>query len=326
MNQSLNISPSQILLPERIIDSSGEKFQQNYNHSPFIFSHNLAGHPLFEISRLVELSETLSSNNEYRKPRCHAADVSVGDKWGDAQLKEQVSEAIANIQESNTWVLLYSVQVDPDYKVLLDQIIVELEECIGKSLHQDITWLDAYIFIASPHAVTNYHIDHESTFLFQIQGERDVNVFSPSDRQILSESEIESYYQGNLDAADYKAENQRKAHVFHLTPGKGVHHPVLAPHCYKNGTHYSVALGIHFCLRPYDLVSRVYQVNYFLRKLGLTPTPPGHSVLLDRFKIFLIGLFSKRNPVTKFELIRSGLQRIHIFLKPVRLFTRLVKH
>jgi hypothetical protein len=325
MNQTSNILQSNSMLFKPIFNSNGEEFRQSYNCSPFIFSHNLAGNPLFEIPRLVELSKTLSSKDEYRKPRCHVADVPIDHKWADAQLKERVSEAIENIAESNAWVLLYSVQVDPDYALLLDRIVTELENQVGMPLRQEITWLDAYIFIASPDAVTHYHIDHEATFLFQIKGEREANVFDPKDRLILSEPEIESYFQGNLDAAIYKSENQDKAHVYNLTPGRGVHHPVLAPHCYKNGGGYSIALGVHFCLRSYDLISRVYQVNYFLRKLGFNPTPPGQSALQDRLKIFLIGLFSKRKPTDKFELMDSGLQRIRALLRPLKRLRALAK-
>jgi hypothetical protein len=313
-----NLKP-QSIPSKHIINSNGEDFRQNYNCSPFMFSHNLEGHPLFKLPRLVELADTLSKKEGQRKPRCHVSDTRVDYKLcGDAQIKEQVVEAIANIEKSDSWVLLFSVQGDPEYAALLEQIIVELEERTGKPLRQEITWLDAYIFIASPHAVTSYHIDHESTFLFQIQGDREANIFSPSDRQILSEEEIENYFLGNLDAANYKAENQSKAYVYPLTPGKGVHHPVLAPHCYKNGDRPSIALGVHFCLRSYDLRSRVYQVNYFLRKVGLKPTPPGQSMFRDYPKIFLLELFSKRNPVSKFELMDSGLQRIRNYLSPIK--------
>jgi hypothetical protein len=322
MNPMSDIFQSKSIFSNCIINSDKKDFLQKYNRSPFMFSHNLAGNPLFEIPRLAELASTLSSNDKYRKPRCHVANVPVDHKWADAQLRDQISEAISNIVESNAWVLLYSVQVDPDYAKLLDQIINELETLVGMPLRQEITWLDAYIFIASPHAVTHYHIDHEATFLFQIQGEREANIFSPSDRQILSAPEIESYFQGNLDAAIYKAENQHKANVYGLVPGKGVHHPVLAPHCYKNGNSHSIALGIHFCLRSYDLVSRVYQVNYFLRKLGFNPVAPGKSALQDRLKIFLIGMFSKRNPTNKFELMDSGVARIRSFLRLLKKFAR----
>jgi hypothetical protein len=326
MNQPLDISRNQVILPERIINLDGEEFKQKYNQSPFMFSHNLAGHPLFEIPRLVELADTLSSRDECRNPVCDVAGTLIDNKWGDARSKEQqVSEVISKIQDSNAWVLLYSVQFDPAYASLLEQIIVELEELVGIPLRQEITWLDTYIFIASPHAVTNHHIDHEATFLFQIQGEREANLFCPNDRQILSDLEIENYYQGDFSAANYKVESQSKAYVFPLIPGKGVHHPVLAPHCYKNESHYSVALGIHFCLRSHDLLARVYQVNYLLRKLGFKPTSPGQSVLQDRLKILLIGLFSKRNPDSKFELIRSGAQRIRSYVRRVKRLVNLIK-
>jgi hypothetical protein len=314
-----NLKP-QSIASKHIINSDGEDFRQNYNCSPFMFSHNLEGHPLFKFPRLIELANTLSNKNGHRKPICHLSKMRIDHKLcGDGQdHKDPITETIANIEKSNSWVLLYSVQGDPEYAALLEQIITELEKQVGKPLRKEITWLDAYIFIASPHAATSYHIDHESTFLFQIQGDREANVFSPSDRQILSEEEIEDYFQGNLDAANYKAENQSKANIYSLTPGKGVHHPVLAPHCYKNGNYPSIALGVHFCSRSYDLQSRVYQVNYFLRKLGFKPTPPGQSVFRDYLKIFLIELFSKRNPASKFELMDSGLKRIRNFLSPIK--------
>ena len=39
-----------------------------------------------------------------------------------------------------------------------------------------------------------------------------------------------------------------------------------------------------------------YQANYYLRKLGLNPTPPGKSALLDNTKrlVVQVGLNSKK--------------------------------
>jgi putative methyltransferase (TIGR04325 family) len=322
MSQSPAMNQTESTPLKRILQVEPSKLREGFNRFPFLFSHNLAGHPLFELPRLVQLSETILNTEGHRQPRCQVARVSIDNKWSEIPAKTRIAEAIARIEEDDSWVLLYSVQTDPAYKALLDQIVTDLEELVGMPLRQEITWLDAYIFIASPHAITPYHIDHENTFLFQIQGEREVNLFDGSDRQILSDREIENYYLGDLEAADYKAENQSKAHVFHLTPGQGVHHPSLAPHCYKNGERYSIALGIHFCLRPLDLLARVYQANYYLRKLGLKPTPPGQSMMRDNLKIALIGLFSKRQPANKFELLRSGVMRLNGSLKLAR---RIVK-
>ncbi len=331
-NSQLSSNESEINLPDlpaRIIEGDASDFREKFNRSPFMFTHHLGDHPLFEIPRLVKLATTiLQSENEVdRQPTltpddlipfsgvcCATSKVPVHLKWYDMEVKDKLLEHMANIEQSDSWLLLYSVQRDPEYKALLHQIVGEIEKLTGKSLEKEITTLDAYIFVASPHSITPYHIDHESTFLFQIHGERDSNLFNQYESQLLSDQELESFYDGNLSAANYKEEHQSKAYVYPLGPGKGVHHPVLAPHWYKNGNSYSVALGIHLGLRSFDLQARVYQVNYFLRKLGLKPSSPGKSALLDSIKINLIGLFSKRKPKTKIEVLRSGIARIRAIL------------
>lgn len=315
---SIANSPSEqlnLLVPapnfsSQIIKTDTSLFREKFNVSSFMFSHNLAGHPLFEIPRLVELANTILSKGEYAKIACQVGEIPVHFKWSEVPRKQQVLEAIAHIEESGSWILLKSVQLDPEYQTLLDQIVLELEELTGVGLRKEITWLDAYIFIASPHSITPYHIDHESNFLFQIHGDKHSNLFDARDRSILTEKEIESYYIGNLESANYTEEKQTKASVYHLMPGKAVHHPSLAPHWVKNGDNVSVSFSINFCMRSLDLQARIYQVNHYLRKLGLEPTPPGKSVVKDRAKMFAIGLLSQSQPKSKFELLRSGVKKL----------------
>ncbi|QLE58474.1 hypothetical protein [Nostoc sp. TCL26-01] len=308
-NQQLNSrSQSPLIIPERIIETDTSTFTEKFNRSPFMFSHNLADHPLFDLPRLVTLADTILSQNG--RITCQSSKVSVDRKWADIPPKDQVAECLAQIEDSESWLLLYNVQIVPEYRALLEQIIGELEELTGVPLHKQITWRDAYIFVASPHSITPYHIDHESTFLFQIHGARTANIFNPYDPTILSEQEIERYYIGDLSAANYTQEKQKKANVYPLVAGKGVHHPVRAPHCFQNGNSYSVAMGVHFCMRPYDLQARIYQVNFILRQLRLEPKPPGKSALSDKIKIWVMGLLSKRKPGNKYELIRSGVMKL----------------
>ena len=79
-------------------------------------------------------------------------------------------------------------------------------------------------------------MDHESNFLFQIGGEKEVNLFDPADRSVLSEREIETFYIGELNALRYRDEIQSKAMVYQLKPGQAVHHPPMAPHWVRNGS------------------------------------------------------------------------------------------
>ena len=312
-------------LPDRILAVNEADLYQQLNRNSFMFTHNLAEHPLFQIPRLVELASHLITYGP-GSIRCQVSGIPMNLKWTDVKLKEQFQEQlpdfIANIEKSDSWLLLYKAQRDPAYKALLDQIVNELEKLVDFPLRQEITWLDAYIFIASPHSITPYHIDHDSTLLFQMHGERESNLFDPYDRSVLTEQELENFYIGDLDAANYRDENQQKANVYSLIPGRGVHHPVCAPHWYKNGSSYSIALGIHFSLRSFDLKARVYQVNHYLRKFGLKPTPFGQSPFRDQVKIATLGLFTKRKPEHKLEIFQSGILRM---TAPLRFASRMVK-
>jgi len=304
----------------RILLTDLSSFRENFNCSSFEFSHNLAEHPLFELPRIARLAETILAQGKLENFSCfHNDGIFAGSKPGAMQPKERVAEAISHIKESGSWMKLTSVQeVDPEYKSLHDQIILELEEFTGVPLRQEITWSTATIFFASPHTITPYHIDHTPNFLFQIHGNKEVNLFDPSDRLVLTEQEIERFYIGDMESAKYREENQSKASVYSLTPGKGVHHPWLAPHWVRNGSHVSIALSIGFCMRSLDLRARIYQINYFLRKLGLEPTPPQKSSLKDNLKIFSMEVFSKRKPKEHDEVIYSGIKRIKSSLKLVR--------
>jgi hypothetical protein len=307
-------------LPDRIFGVGEAEHYQQFNRDSFMFTHHLAGNPLFQIPRLVELAQHLISYGP-GSIHCQISDIPMHLKWKDApgkgQFQEQIPEFIANIEKSDSSLLLYSVQRDPVYQALLDQIVDELTDLTGAPLRQEMTWLDAYIFIASPRAVTPYHIDHESTFLFQMHGDRQAHLFPCDDRSLLTDQELENFYIGDFDAANFKPEYQSSAKVYSLVPGKGVHHPVCAPHWYQNGDTYSVAMGIHFGLRSFDLQARIYQANHYLRKLRLHPKPPGQSAFRDQLKIQAMGMISKRHPVTKSDVVRSGSDRLRTLIRTV---------
>ena len=327
---------SRSVAKKRLIEPEGSKFSDTFNHNSFLFSHNLAGHPLFELPRLTALAETLLKHEGPSALRWKNSDAPVDAKWAQLPPNEQaasVSEALQNLQKSGSWVVLYRAQNDPEYSALLEQIIDDLEELMGRPLRNEITWKDIYIFTGSPHAVTPYHIDHEMTFLLQVHGNRRAHLWDQKDSSVLTDPEIEGYYLGDLGAANYQEKNQDKACVYPLDAGKGVLHPSLAPHWYKNGDSYSVAIGIHLCLRSADLRARAYQVNAYLRQMGLRPTSPGRSgrpPWRDRIKIGALSLLDKKKPKSKYDLIRSGSLRVMGSLRrlqaPLRLARKLKKH
>jgi hypothetical protein len=146
---------------------------------------------------------------------------------------------------------------------------------------------NAIVFITSPRRITTYHIDRECNFLLQISGDKSISIFDKTDRVVLPEVEIERYWAVDNNAALYKPEHQNRANVYHLLPGQGVHIPVNAPHWVKNGEAPAVSLSVNFEFRN-RRKSDVYRANYYLRRLGLHPTPPGQSELKDRIKRFAV--------------------------------------
>jgi hypothetical protein len=306
-----------------VIEPEGTKFRGDFNHNSFLFTHNLVGNPLFELPRLTKLAEFLIEKEGSGCVRWKNANSPVDAKWEQLPPSQQVanvSEAIQNLDKSGSWVVLYRVQNDPEYSAILEQALDDIEEMIGRPLRPEITWKDSYIFMASPHAITPYHFDHETAFLMQVHGNRLAHLWDQKDRSVLTEEELENYYMGDLGAGTYREENQKKACVYNMDAGKGVHHPVLAPHYYKNGDDYSVAIGVHLCLRDVDQRGRAYQFNSILRKLGMKPTPVGVDPARDERKIRAMNLLDKKNPKTKYDLIRSGAARLK---KPLKVIDKL---
>lgn len=313
-----NMPNNEMNRPERSAKTDGSRlfnheagdFARDFNRLPFAVSHNLAANPLFELTRLVELAKKLWALGDGRV-QIAQGDGRFENRWDELPRKAiSIIEGIRNINDSGSWVLLKSIQEDAEYAALIDQCVEELCGLTGVDLRKEITWIDGYVFIASPGAVTPHHIDHESNFLLQIHGEKNLNVCDPNDRTVLFEEEIENYYAGDLSAAKFKPVSQEKAYVFPIGPGKGLHIPSKGPHWVRNGSDYSISFSINFCVREMDARSKIYQCNHFLRKLDFEPKAPGVSSVSDWLKTAATGNLRKAKAANKYELLRRNLGRL----------------
>ncbi len=288
------------------------EFREKFNAKPFLFHHNLAHSPLFDLPRLAVAAERMLARGDLEKFVSRSGKSALAEaKFRTMPLQERLADTVRQLAGANSWLKLSSVHtVDPDYDELLRQVLREIEGLSGQSLRHAITWSALTVFLASPHVTTPYHIDHESNFLFQIRGAKDLSLHNPGERDIVPEDQLERFYAGDFEAAQYRPELQSRGTVFHLVPGAVVHHPPLAPHWVQNGDEVSISVSIGFCLRPLDRRARVYQVNHYLRRFGLKPRPPGRSKLIDGLKMAGIGLVSKSNPTTPDEILFSGLNRL----------------
>jgi hypothetical protein len=313
---------------ERHLVANPQEFREKFNARPFLFHHDLAESELFTLPRLAAVAERMLARGDLKKFVARSGKSALADaKFKSMPLQAQLAETVRQLADANVWLKLSSVDTaDPEYDQLKKRVLRELEELSGQPLRESITWSSVTVFMASPGVTTPYHIDHESNFLFQIRGAKELSLHNPNERDIVPEDQLERFYAGDFEAAEYRPEMQSRGTMFHLVPGAVVHHPPLAPHWVQNGNNVSVSVSIGFCMRPLDRRARVYQVNHYLRRVGLRPTPPGRSKLRDAVKMAAVGIFSKRNPSTPDEILFSGLRRFSAPPRALKRWVRSLRH
>jgi len=304
-----------------VVDSAAWK---TIGRSPFTFNHQLAHHPLFDISQLAHLARSVVRRGD---PNKFGVRFESSGRRDDPDIERlasqgQLAELVERIERGGVWLKMSSLhELDPAYEQLRTNYVAELEDLTKLRLRDEISWSGLSVFVASPNMVTPYHFDHDVNFLFQIQGEKDVFLFDQEDRFVLTEQEIERFYRGRAFAGVLREETRHSGRKYRLVPGIAVHQPPLAPHLICNADNVSVSVSIWFALRSLDRRAKIYQANACLRQLGWRPAPPGVSGLSDSLKVAALSAVSKTKPATQRELLYSGIDRI---MAPARLAKRML--
>lgn len=271
-----------------LIEANQTEFRAQFNRRSFEISHQLASHPLFQLQSLLELTQrTLATRPEHAY--YDAGKIRVDQRWDQAPKREfSIEDAIKKIETAGAWIILKHAQKDPEYRVLIDGTMAKLKALIGENLEPHIKQEDLIIFITSPNRVSSYHIDRECNFLLQIRGDKTIHVFDQNDREVLTEEELEKFWTVDNNAPAYRPALQNRAKSYLLKPGTGVHIPVNAPHWLQNADNISISLSVNFQFKD-SARANVYRANYFLRRAGLRPSPPGGGPIRDSLKNAMMG-------------------------------------
>jgi hypothetical protein len=249
-----------------------------FDRMPFIIEHSLHLNPLFRVPALIDLSQRLKKNVYF-----DTGDVGIDDRWDTLRRDQTAEEALADLENGKTWLVVKYAHQAPEYARVLDQCLAEAEKLVGVPFRKDIRNEEMIIFVTSPRRIATYHIDRECSFLLQIQGEKTIHIFDRDDRELLPEEEVETFWTIDNNAPRYRPEYQDRAQSYVLKPGEAVHIPVNFPHWVENHDNVSVSVNINVQFK--DAVrADIYRANYFLRRMGLSPTPPARSPIADRAK------------------------------------------
>lgn len=266
----------------RILQLDQARFDADFNKNFFEVQHQLADHPLFQIPRLLELADEMTK--KWPKDIYFDAGVDeIGQRWNGAPADITVEDLMRRIETSKAWIDFKSAERSAEYGKVLNTIMCDILRVSGRQLEKKMRRKQMAIFVTSPNRISTYHIDSEVNFLLQIRGEKEISLFDRKDRDVLPEEEIERSWTIDVNAAIYKPQLQDRATVFKLKPGNGVHIPVNSPHWVKNGNNISVSAAILY--HSWDnAYYNLYSTNYYLRRMGLKPTPPFQSKFLDALK------------------------------------------
>ena len=267
--------------PQSYISGSEEVFSSQFNQHSYEFFHQLAGHPAFEISRLVDLAERVAARKSPHQRAGDAyfnnAEVSTSDKPDSPGLEsEKAVDLVRRIENSQAWIILKHIEREEGYQEILEQCILDALRLSHADILRRTKWFEAILFITSPNRVTEYHIDREVSWLLQIAGDKDIHIFNRADKDVVPEEELERYWTENNRGAIYKPHLESHASVYAMRAGTGVHIPMNCPHWLKNHNNVSITLNVNFQFKD-KYFGNLYRANYHLRRRGLRPSPPGQN-------------------------------------------------
>jgi hypothetical protein len=263
-----------VVRKEDIIEFEDQVFASAFARRPVAVHHNLVGNALLQLETIADLADRFPGRMER-----HRADLPVVTPGGAPELEGPPSDTVRNIEHNNSWMVFWYLEQTPEYKALLDRCLDEAEAHLPPNVGST-RQREAFLFLSAPNSLTPVHFDPEHNFLLQIKGQKDMNVCAfPS--LAAEQRELERYYSGghrNLDEMPSEGE------TFRLEPGTGVYVPSFMPHWVQNGPEASISLSITFRTPASIRAERVQTVNARLRRLRLSPRPPGVSPLTDRAK------------------------------------------
>ena len=257
--------------PEILSDPDGQ-FPSTYNRSTFMFRHGLSGHPLLQLSSLIDLAGRLE---KYDGCYWSNGPAEVTDRWEKgADRRQSLRKTLENIKENDSLVILKFVVHDPIAGPFFCDVLKTIIRLVGPTMAEDVLVGRANILIASPHRITAFHIDSDVNYLLQVAGDKSFAVFDQTDRTLVTDEERELFFNGDESAASFKPDRQSEGTDHDLRAGFGVHVPCMAPHWAHNRDQVSIAVSCCFDLASIQRLGLVYKTNRRLRSLGIRPSSP----------------------------------------------------
>ena len=261
----------------RLVEIDATSFPEAFARRSIYVRHALVDHPLFTMDAIAELADRLPPDS-VRRERGHPAFINP-DGYVDVG-EGPPSATIRDIERNGFRVSLRDIQQAPEYAQLINDCLDEVDALVGER-EGGMRHRAGYLFISSPAATTPMHFDVEHSFLLQVRGAKNVSVAAFDDDPGVLQRERNRYLDGV--GCDFEA-MEAVAETFRIRPGVGVYLPSYVPHWVETEAGVSISFSIPFYTAFCERAAIVHGINRRLRKLHLSPRPPGASEPVDKTK------------------------------------------
>ncbi len=268
---------------EQLLEFDATSFREHFTRDPFEVRHRVHEHPLLTFDAVAELADAMPSQSTGRLTG------QLPFAWGEADciprgVDPRPGEVVRSISTEATRLMLWEIEQMPAYREIIDACLDQLEACVenrsGKLGSRMVR-----MFVSSPGSVTPAHFDVEENLILQIRGTKTLTIGrydTPSDERTAIERWWDTKCTQNLDTLPPELVS------FQLRPGMGAYVPQLAPHWTLTGDEPSITLSMFFRTRASKQYEEVQAVNARLRRMGLSPKPPGESEWIDKAKAAVV--------------------------------------
>jgi Cupin-like domain len=277
----------------RHVEIDAQSFPEVFARRSLAVKHNLSDHPLFTMEAMAELADRLPAQS-VRREQADLALANSGFGYVDVG-SGPPSETLLDIENRGVRMTLRDIQQDPAYAEIINDCLDEVEGLV-RDREGGMTKRAGYLFISAPASTTPMHFDGEHSFLLQVRGVKHVSVASFADNPSIRHRELDRYLDG--EECDFEA-MQAAAETTRLERGVGVYLPSYVPHWVETESGISVSFSIPFFTAYTERTEGVSRINQRLRRLHLSPRPPGESESVDKTKAAVFRSWQKLRDTRK---------------------------
>mgnify|MGYP002780798897 CR=1 FL=1 len=243
----------------------------------YLARHGLLGHPALSLENLATVVPRLPPSDVFHSNGRLDLGNSLDSAHVDHRPAERLEEAIVRLRDVQAYIMVRSPERDASFRELHDALCAEMNAHLRDAGQQGaISDAKLYLFIASPNAVTPFHIDRYSTFLLQFRGTKEVTVFTPWDPEVVSDLDTERYVRHDTGRPGWRPELASRGTTFTFRPGEALHIPFVAGHHVCNGAD-DVSISMSVIFRTPETRTLTSALN-FNRRLRRALGPLGNRV------------------------------------------------